>query len=264
MRTSSIVVSILGLVASLALAPARVSAQPSATPNLAAQAGATDTSRASIFDVRPGLTKEDFEHFTAELGSVLRFRQVSDSTTLGKGKVEVSAQFANTPFDDSKGVWSTTRHLDRSISYPQVVARFGVSDRVDVGAWGGIDPRAKYGLVGADTKISLLRQADGRPVSVSVRPSIATLVYPSEVLVGTLSVDLSVSRAFGPLSPYAGVAASTSGAIERSDAVDLDPVSASRSLAFAGLSYRWRALVLSAEVEKAARFNYAFRVGTRF
>jgi hypothetical protein len=241
-RTFSTAIGILGLVATLVPTPA--SARQS--------------------DLRPGLTKEEFEAFTAELGSVLRFRQVGDTTALGKGKVELGVQFTNTPFDQSKSVWSTAHDVGRSISYPQVVARFGVSDRVDVGAWGAVDPQVKYGLVGVDTKIALLRQSDGRPVSVSVRPSIATLVYPSQVLIGTASVDLSVSRAFGPLSPYAGVAASTSGAVERSDLVDLDPVSAGRSLVFAGLSYRWRTLNLSAEVEKGARFNYAFRIGTRF
>jgi hypothetical protein len=214
--------------------------------------------------VRSTLTQDQFDAFAAELGSLLRFRQLADATTLGSGKGEVAAQFANMPFDDAKGVWTTAHHLGRPLSYPQVVARFGVSDRVDVGGWGGVDPRAKYGLAGFDTRIALLRQSDGRPVSVLIRPSVAALIYPSEILVGTFSVDVSVSRAFGPWSPYGGIAGSTTGAVERSKAVDLDPATANGSLAFAGLSYRWRTLTLSAEVEKGTRFNYAFRVGRRF
>lgn len=51
-----------------------------------------------------------------------------------------------------------TEHLGRSISYPQIVARYGASDRVDVGALGGIDLGAKYGVAGFDTRIALLRQ----------------------------------------------------------------------------------------------------------
>ncbi len=219
---------------------------------------------AQSFELRPGLTRAEFKAFTAEIGPMLRFRQLGDSTTLARGEVEIGAQAANTPFDASKGVWSATHNLGRSISYPQVVARFGVSSRVDVGALGGFDPQAKYGVVGVDTKIALLRQADGQPVSVSIRPSVGALIYPSQVLVGTASVDVSVSRAFGPWSPYAGLAASSSGAVERSDRVNLDPVDAGRSLAFAGVSYRLRTIVLSAEVEKGGRYNYAFRIGKRF
>ncbi len=231
---------------------------------LAATLAPVSAGAQTTWEPRPTLTSAQFEAFAGELGSMLRFRQVADATTLGSGRVELDAQFANMPFDDTKGIWTTAHHLGRSVSYPQVVARFGASDRVDVGAWGGLDPGAKYGLVGVDTRIALLRQADGRPVSVMIRPSIGTLIYPSEVLVGTFSVDASVSRAFGPWSPYAGVGASTSGAVERSAALDLDPATANQSFAFAGLSYRWQRLVVSAEVEKGARVNYAFRVGTRF
>ncbi len=263
MRTLPTVISVVGL-AAISLAPVAADAQQPDNGKLASQLHVNDASRGSVVDLRPGLTKDGFEQFTAALGSLLRFRQVGDTATLAKGQVEVSAQFANMPFDESKGAWGTAHSLGQPISYPQVVARFCVSDRVDIGAWGALGPQARYGIVGVDTKIALLRQGDGRPVSVSIRPSIASMVYPSQVLVGTASIDLSVSRAFGPVSPYGGAAASTTGAIERSDNVNLDPVSAGRSLAFAGLEYRWRALVLAAEVEKGARINYAFRVGTRF
>jgi len=54
------------------------------------------------------------------------------------------------------------------------------------------------------------------------------------------------------------------GPVERSEDVDLDPATAQDSVAYAGPSYRWRALVLSAEVEKGALVSYAFRIGTRF
>jgi hypothetical protein len=41
-------------------------------------------------------------------------------------------------------------------------------------------------------------------------------------------------------------------------------VTAGSSLSYAGLSYRWRPLVLSAEVQRASEVTFAFRVGTRF
>ena len=246
MKAFSMSIGTFGLVVALAVVPA-----------------AAQQSRSS-FELRPTLTQGQLEAFTADLGSLLRFRQVGDSTTLGSGRFEIGAQFANIPFDAVNGVWTTTHDLARRLSYPQVIARFGASDRVDVGALGGIDPGAKYGVAGFDTRIALLRQADGRPVSVLIRPSVATLIYPSQVLVGTVSVDLSVSRAFGPWSAYGGVAGSTSAAVERSSAVDLDPATTNRSLAFAGLSYCWRAVVVSAELEQGNRFNYAFRVAKRF
>lgn len=269
MRPFSIVITIAGLVATLAPVPA--SAQHSDTGSTTPHLHVNNAHSSCFFDLHPELTKEEFKEFTGELGSVLRFRQLDDTTTLGKGNVDISVQYANSRINDSKGAWNNTmshptadHYLGRSIEFPRFVARFGVSDRVDVGAWGGFNAHANYGLVGADTKIALLKQGPGRPVSVSIRPSVTSLVGPSELWAGNASVDLSVGRAFGRLSPYVGVATSASLAVERSNDVDLDPATAQGSLAYAGLSYRWRALILSAEVEKAALTSYAFRIGTRF
>lgn len=236
MRAFSIVIGTLALVAVFAPVPA--------------------SAQSSNIDLRPGLTKEEFKTFTSDVGSILRFRQLGDNATLGRGNVDVSVQFANTPLDGSKREWA--------LSFPRVVGRFGVNERVDVGAWGGINTNSNYGLVGVDTQIALLTQGPSRPVSVSIRPSITSLVGPSDVWVGNASIDVAVSRAFGSVSPYVGVATSGSMAIERSKDVDLDPAFAEGSLSYAGLSYRWRSLSLSAEVEKGDVVSYGFRLGTRF
>ena len=242
MKPFSIAISSFALVAMLV--PASASAQ---------QSGAGS-------DLRPPLTQKEFTTFTAELGSILRFRQLGDTTTVGKGQVDISVQFANNTTSHP----TADLHLGRSISSPRIVARFGVNDRVDVGAWGGFEPNANYGLAGVDTKIVLLREGPGRPVSVSLRPSVTSLIGPADVWAANASIDVSVSRAMGPVSPYAGVATSGSLAIERSADVDLDPATVEGSLSYAGLSYRWRAIVLSAEVEKGTRVSYGFRLGTRF
>ena len=251
MKLLSTAITTLGLVAMLAPAPAHA--------------------QSPYFDLHPELTKAEFEDFAAELGSVLRFRQLGDTTPLGKGKVDVGVQFANAPVDEAKAAWKHTisqpgadRYQGESVSFPRIVGRIGVSDRVDIGAWGGFNPNSNYGLVGVDTKIALLRQDTSRPVSVSIRPSVTSLVGPSEVWVGAASLDISVSRAVGPLSPYVGVATTATLAMERATDVDLDPVTAEGSLAYAGLMYRWRALIAAAEVEKGTHVSYGFRIGTRF
>jgi hypothetical protein len=235
MKPFSIAISTLGILAILVPAPAR----------------------AQQFDLAPGLTKAEFKDFTVELGSLLRFRQFGDAETLGRRRVDLSVQFAGTPIDDSTQTWNNS-------AIPGVVARFGVSDRVDLGAWGRYDSRSNYGVAGVDTRIALLTQGPGRPVSVTIRPSLTSLIGRSEVWAANASIDLSISRTVGHLSPYVGVATTGSVALERSNDLDLDPAFAERSLAYAGLSYRWRTLSLSAEVEKAAVVSYGVRIGTRF
>jgi hypothetical protein len=202
-------------------------------------------------DLRPGLTAAEFEEFVAGFDSILRFRQLGDATPVGRGNIDVGVHYASTPADDP-------------ISFPRVIGRVGVSDRVDIGVWGGANPRSNWGLAGFDTKIALLQQDTRMPVSVAIRPSVTSLVGPSHVWVGNASIDVSMSRALGALSPYVGVATTASVGIERSRGIDLDPATVEGSLAYVGISYRWRALVASAEVENADHVSYGFRIGTRF
>ena len=223
---------------------------------LAAAIAPAARAQSSDITLRPGLTKDEFQTLAADLGSLLRFRQIGDTAPLGKGAVDISMQLANAPLRDARRSWS--------MAFPRAAARFGVNNRVDIGAWGGINTNANYGVLGMDTKIALMTEGPSRPVSVSVRPSITALVGPSDLWAANVSVDLSVSRKFGPVSPYGGLAVSSTGVIERRPDVNLHRVSAGDALAFAGVSYRWHALSVAGEVEKGDRVTYGFRIGTRF
>jgi hypothetical protein len=132
-------------------------------------------------------------------------------------------------------------YLGDTIAFPRIVARFGVSDHVDVGAWGSINPRSNYGMLGVDTKVALLTQGATWPVSVSIRPSVTSLLGPSELWAANASVDVSVSRSFARISPYGGIAGSASLAVERSDDVNLDPATAQDGLVYAGVRTAARA-----------------------
>ncbi len=263
------VISTVGLLATLVAAPA--GAQTTTTSRPAPILHVHDDYSSCYFDLHPELTKAEFKEFAGELGSVLRFRQLGDTSTLGKGRFDISLQYTRSPIDDSKGAWNNTmshptadHYLGSALEFPRLVARVGVSDSVDLGAWGGFDPHANYGLAGIDSKIVLMRQGTGRPVSLSIRPSVTSLFGPAEVWAANASIDVSVGRTFGAFSPYVGVATSASLAVERSNDVDQDPAWAEGSVAYAGISYGWRGLQVTAEVEKGALTSYGFRIGKRF
>lgn len=190
------------------------------------------------------------ERLAAERGAMLRFRQLEGATTLGKGHVDLTLQYDGAPIDNSSGT-------------PRIVGRFGVSHRVDIGAWGGYENAADYGMAGVDVKIALLREGHGSPVSVAIRPSFSSIVA-SGPWVGNAGVDVSISRTFARFTPYGGVAATSSLALERVSRVDLTRATSEEALSYAGLTYRWQALLLSGEVQHGSRVSYAIRVGTRF
>lgn len=196
------------------------------------------------------LGEQGLETLAAERGAMLRFRQLEGATPLGKGHVDLTLQYAGAPIADGNGT-------------PRVAGRYGVSDRVDIGGWGGYETAENYGMAGVDVKVALLREGNGSPVSVAIRPSFSSSLA-SGPWVGNAGVDLSVSRTFARFTPYGGVAATTSLALARVTRADLTRATADETLSYAGVVYRWQALLLSGEVQHGSRVSYAFRVGTRF
>ena len=231
----------------------------------------SDRHRNCFFDLHPELTRAEFREFTDELGSILRPRQLSDASTLGRGRFEVGLAFARTGIDDRKGAWNNTmshptadHELGDAIALPLVRARMGVSDRVDLGVTGGADPRSNYGVAGVEAKIALLRQGPGRPVSVAIRPTVSALIGPSEVFVGNASLDLSVSRRMGAWAPYVGGSSLASLGVERSKDVDLKDEALTRSVVFGGVAFEHRGLSVAAEAEHGKLTSVSLRVSARF
>jgi hypothetical protein len=227
--------------------------------------------KSCFFDLHPELTQAEFAELTAELGSILRPRQLGDASTLGKGRFEVGPSFGGTGIDDSKGAWNNSmshptadHYLGDAIELPLLSARAGVSDRVDLGISGGANPHSNYGLATLDAKIALMRQGPARPVSIAVRPTLSSLIGPAELWIGNASIDLSVSRRFGAFSPYLGGASNASFGVERSTDVDLEDEVTTGSVVYGGLGYVWRTLALAAEAEHGKLTSYSFRVSARF
>jgi hypothetical protein len=259
----------LGLAVTLASAPVR--AQTSGGDSLRPHLHVDDAYSSCFFDLHPELTQAEFDEFTAELGSILRPHQLGDTRTLGKGHFDVGLDFARTGINDAKGAWNNTmshptadHYLGQSIQFPRLVARLGVSDRVDLGVSGGLDPHSNWGLASVEARIVVMRQGPARPVSVAVRPSLTSLIGPHEVWVGNASLDILVSRALGSFAPYVGFSSSASLGVERSNDVDLDHAVAARSPVYAGVTYQVRGISLSAEVEHGKLNAFSIRTSTRF
>lgn len=223
------------------------------------------------FDLHAELTASELREFAGEAGQVVRFRQLTSAETLGTGVMDVSLAYAASFIDDTKGAWNNTmshpddlHYLGERLDVPQLHVRVGVTDRIDAELLGTVAVEANYGIAGVGAKIRIFSQADGRPVSLSVRPSVAALLGPSEVQAYNVSADVAVSHAFRGLAPFAGVTLSSTLVVESSPDTDVGNQAASRALAFAGLEYRWRHLTAAAQAELADVAAVALRVGGTF
>jgi hypothetical protein len=259
----------LGLVTAAAPAGALAHTGGSGSRDVVLHVG--DAHDSCYFDLHAELTASQFKQFAAEGGQVTRFRQTSSASTLGAGTVDVAMGYSLFFIDDTKGAWNNTmshpdadHYLGQQLGIPYLALRVGIADSVDAEAYGTLNPQSNYGLVGVASKIRVLEQSDRMPVSVAVRPSASGLIGPSEVQAWNLSADVSVSRDFHGLAPFAGVAVSSTLAVNSSSDSDVANQIAVRPLAFAGLDYRWKAISVGAQAEIADVAAVGLRAGGRF
>ena len=268
MTTTTTRTALFAITASLTVALASASPAHADTPPYRVDLHVDKAYDSCFFDLHPELTEGQFQEFAAEGGQIARFRQLSAATTLGKGKFDVSMNYAYFFLDDEKGAWNNTmshpeadHYLGQELGFPQLQLRVGVTDRVDAEAFGTVNFLSNYGFAGVASKVAILRESADMPVSLAVRPSVSGLVGPSEVQVVNLSTDVAVSRNFHGFSPFAGVTASVTAAIDSSDDTDVGNQSAARTLAFAGVEYRWGHIVAAAQAEISDLPGLALRLG---
>jgi len=223
------------------------------------------------FDLHPELTEAQFERFGTEAGSIARFKQVAAADTLGQWNFDFGVGYTHTPIDDTKGAWNNTmthpgedHYLGNAVAAPLLELRMGIFDRVDLEAYGSVNWLSNYGFFGVATKVGILRQEDGAPVSLAIRPSVAGVVGPSEVQVWNLSTDLSVSRRFWGLAPFAGVGVNSNIALDRSNDTEVGHQASVLPAAFVGADYRWRMLSVGVQAELSALVGYNAHLGLQF
>ena len=230
-----------------------------------------DSYESCFFDLHPELTEDQFKEFAAEGGQIVRSRQLSSARTLGAGNFSASLGYSYFYLDDAKGAWNNTmshptdeHYLGEELGTPYLELRAGVGDDVDAEVYGTVNWQANYGFLGVASKIRLLDEDDDRPVSLSVRPSVSALLGPEEVQAYNLSTDVAVSRKVYGFEPFVGVTASTTLAVDSSDDTDVGNQAAARTLAFAGVEYRWKFLNAAAQAEFSDLTAFALRFGGSF
>jgi len=127
MKAIPTVITALTLVGMLAPATARAQAAGASQPVLYVN----NSYKSCYCDLHPELTEAEFKEFATELGSILRFRQLGDATTLGQGRFDISLQFTSSSIDDAKGA------CNNPMSHPDARITIWVTASPSRGWWPG-------------------------------------------------------------------------------------------------------------------------------
>lgn len=226
------------------------------------------------FQLDPALTQSAWHQFTQEAGLVAYFRPLSDARPMGKGHFEISMLQWKTGIDDKESAWNDTFvHPDSAhwlfegsgLQFPGVMARVGVGDKTDVGAYFTKSPGANYGFYGAQVQQNFIGSAS-QDWAAAARLSFVNMYGPDDLNLTVVGADVLASRNFAlsrwaAISPYVGVSTYLSNTHEKSAVVALDDEHVLGAQASVGASVQLSVARLGVEYNVARVNSFSLKVG---
>jgi hypothetical protein len=213
------------------------------------------------------LTQSMFRDLSEEIGLAVAYRPIAPAEPLGLLGFDIGVEVTAVNIDSSEAFWSSVNpDLPSYLAFPKLHAQKGLPFGIDVGFVYTKLPSSNVGMYGGEVKWAILKGTVATP-ALALRGTYTTLTGVDTLDVSTYGADLSVSKGFGPLTPYAGIGEVWINSSSNAQAVGLVPLaneSLSESHFFVGT--KWSILLLSfaLEADFAKVPAYSFRVGLGF
>jgi hypothetical protein len=226
------------------------------------------------FQLDASLTQSAWHQFTDEAGLVAYFRPLSDARPMGRGHFEVSALQWETAIHDADAAWNDTFvHPDSThwlfegdrLTFPGVMLRAGVTDRMDAALYVTKNFDANYGFVGGQVQRSLVTDPTSR-WAAAARGSVVSLFGPDDLSFQVYGVDLLASRSvtltrWASVAPYAGASGYLASSHEKASTVSLDDERVLGVRATAGAALHLSGVRLAAEYSVGRVRSLSFKLG---
>jgi len=213
------------------------------------------------------LVQLEFEALSEDLGSALAYRSVSPAEPLGVTGFDVGISFTAVQLEGTQA-WETAvgdSDFSSTLYVPRINLVKGLPLGIDVGAFYTSVPTTNIKLWGAEVKYAIWEGGVATP-ALAVRGSYTTLSGVDQLSFSTVGLDLSISKGFALLTPYAGVGIQRVDSKPQQDAaVMLDDEKFTQSRLFAGMNINFGLLNTALELDKTGdASSYTLKFGLRF
>lgn len=153
-----------------------------------------------------GLLQGQFRDLTKELGIGLSSFQVAPAAPLGFPGFDAGVEATAVNINDDRAYWRLAfqdQNPPSLLPLPKLHAAVGLPLGIDVGGLYSHIPGSNISLWGAEVKWAAIRGGIVRP-ALAVRGAYTSLAGVDELDLTTRSIDASISKGFGPVTPYVG------------------------------------------------------------
>ncbi|HET9653524.1 MAG TPA: hypothetical protein VFP36_15100 [Usitatibacter sp.] len=208
------------------------------------------------------LTQEEFRGLSRDLGAAFSYKGITPATPLGALGVDVGVEVTDTRLEHESLFSRAGAGSPSHLVVPKVHIHKGLPGGFDVGAFVGGTSQVSAALFGADVRYAVLDDGLATP-AVGVRLSGTRATGLGELKVSTGALDVTVSKRFVALTPYAG------GGVVRTwssaSGFGLQEERQNRGRFFGGVNLNLLAVNLAFEAEKSGdNTSLSAKLGLRF
>ena len=218
---------------------------------------------AKDINIQP-LNQGDFRALSEDLGAALSYKPLTPTAPLGITGFDVGIAVTDTKLENS-AVFAKAGADISNAAVPTLRVHKGLPFGIDVGVMAGAVPSTNIRLFGGELRYAIVAGGTAMP-AIGIRGSYTKLTGVDQLDFDTKGLDLSISKGFAMLTPYAGVgrvwAASTPKSIPASTPTK---ESLSMSKVFVGINMNLGLVNLAFEGDRTGEAtSYGAKLGFRF
>jgi hypothetical protein len=153
-----------------------------------------------------GFVQPYFHDLSKEIGLAISYVPMEPAAPLGILGFDVGVEASFLSIHNNDPYWAnvTNNSAPSTLIIPKIHVNKGLPAGIDIGLIYSSIPSSNISLIGGDIKIAILEGSVATP-AIALRGSYTKLNGVSDLNLNTAGVDLSISKGFGPFTPYAGV-----------------------------------------------------------
>lgn len=219
--------------------------------------------QADDLDSLGALTQTQFQTLSEDLTAALSYKAVAPAEPLGITGFDIGIEVTGTSLK-SADIWQQATGSSLStLPLAKVHAHKGLPFGIDLGAVYSTAPGSNIKLMGGELRYAIVEGNIALP-AVAVRGAMTKLSGVDQLEFSSKSVELSVSKGFAMVTPYAGVGKVWSTSTPQ-NSLPLTEVKDTATKLFAGANFNLGLVNLAGEFDKTGNNNsYSVKLGLRF
>jgi hypothetical protein len=226
------------------------------------------TAQAADIDSLDNLAQDQFHALTEDLGAALSYKALSPAKALGITGFDLSLAVTGTQLDHVEVLKQASSDSSVPSTLPLATVRLakGLPFNIDIGAFYLAVPGSNIKLYGGEARWAFVEGGLVMP-AISIHGAYSKVTGVDQLDLSSKTVDVSISKGFTVITPYAGIGQVWTDAKPMGDAATagLAKESITQTKLFAGLNFNFGLPNIAVEADKTGGItSYGMKFGLRW